>query len=141
MTPMFFSKVLCFLFALFCGSRCLPDEQTLQRKERIVCKDVISFVTLYTMPSDPDVNKIWNTCLNFCLAKVSLIERMKVAPPEEKKDLLISIEKMEPMLSASLYALRMSFFMFAPPYNLRMDLTELYKKIQEADSTPFLLMN
>ncbi len=130
-------KRLFFCITLLGGSAQAVTLEELEKKTEITCLDILSFVALFPIPADPDVNSIWNVAFNFCLSKFVLIGRMQHNSEEEKKIVLAEIRKIDVILGATLQALTLSFVVFSDPFFLRERLLNLYEQFFERGGSHF----
>lgn len=102
-----------------------------RRKNRLYCSDLITLNSIYPIPADPSTNVLWTFAMNLCLSKVALVQRINFVKTKEKNILIQELKKINPLIDATLHALRLSFFVFIPPYNLRYHLLDLYQQTIE----------
>jgi hypothetical protein len=118
-------------FIFFCNTAWAKEISEEEKLKELTCPDMLSSVSLYAIPGDPDVNYIYQLCLRYCLSKLGLLHRLKnPKSPKEEKILLRQIKILNLILATSLRALRMAFVVFKTP-EFRHKLNQVVLKVQE----------
>lgn len=95
------------------------DLWTMKKLDKITCADVLSYVSIYPMPSDPDVNRIFNVCFAYCLTRLMLQYRLYTLPNDAPEKIRTELARLEKLLGPMLRILKISFIIFSPPSSLR----------------------